>query len=33
MVATGTGLLMLVPATILAWALHAGRSGNSRAAT
>ncbi len=26
-VATSTGLLMLVPAAILAWALHAGRSG------
>jgi MFS family permease len=28
-VATGTGVLMLVPAAILAWALHAGRSRNA----
>ena len=33
MVATGTGLLMLIPATILAWALHAGRSGKVGAAS
>jgi MFS family permease len=31
-VATGTGVLMLVPATILAWALHAGQSSNRRTA-
>jgi predicted MFS family arabinose efflux permease len=31
MVATGTGLLMLVPAGILAWALHASRLSQGRA--
>ena len=31
-VATSTGLLMLLPAAILAWALHAGRSGKVEAA-
>ena len=32
-VATNTGALMLVPATILAWALHLGRSRKARAAS
>jgi len=32
-VATSTGALMLVPATILAWALHLGRSSQSRVAS
>lgn len=32
-VATSTGALMLVPATILAWALHLGRSSQDRAAS
>ena len=32
-VATGTGLLMLVPAAILAWALHASRLSHARAAS
>jgi MFS family permease len=31
MVATSTGVLMLVPASILAWALHAGRSSKALA--
>jgi len=32
-VATSTGALMLVPATILAWALHLGRSSQARVAS
>jgi len=32
-VATSTGAIMLVPAAILAWALHASRSGNASAAS
>jgi MFS family permease len=31
-VATGTGVLMLVPAAILAWALHIGRTGKAHVA-
>jgi hypothetical protein len=31
MVATSTGFLMLIPAAILAWALHASRLSQTRA--